>query len=122
MVKANLVGMACWHGLPIGGLRKHELVELIADHLMAHGGETYERLSDKAQRALSWVTNEGGSVPFAALARRFGTTKRDSIDWDVRPPSSAVGELQLAGLLFVGLYEKSRIAVIPQEILERLPH
>jgi tetratricopeptide (TPR) repeat protein len=122
LVKANLVGMARWHGLPTSGLRKHELVELIADHLVAHVGETYERLTDKAQQALSWVANKGGSVSFAALVRKFGTTKRDSIDWDVRPPSSAVGELQLAGLLFVGLYGKRRIAVIPQEILERLPH
>jgi len=121
LVKAQLVGMAHWHGLPTSGLRKSELVELIADHLIAHAGEDYVRLSEKAQRAISWVAKKGGSVPFASLARRFGTTKHDSIDWDIHPPSSAVGELQLAGFLFVGLHNKRRIAVIPQEILQRLP-
>lgn len=123
LTKENLTGMARWQGIPyLAGSRKRELAEGIASVLKTDVSEIWMRLSPEAKRALRWlVVNAGGKASLAALTKRFGSIDDDSIDWLYEEPDSAVGELELAGFVFIGQDEHGEtVALIPAELAELL--
>ncbi len=124
LTKENLTGMARWHHIPsVTALRKKELAERIASVLKENVAEAWTRLSPEAKRALRWlVVNTGGKAELAALTERFGSIGEDSIDWYYAEPESVVGELQLAGFVFLGADEHGEtVGLIPVELAELLP-
>ncbi|MCK4599819.1 tetratricopeptide repeat protein [Candidatus Bipolaricaulota bacterium] len=117
LTKDNLIGMALWHEVPYGILRKAELAERLAEYLRAHATRARMELSPEGQETLEWLLAEGGSTSLTELMEEFGSTEEDSIDWRYDPPLSPIGELQLAGLVFVGKDKRGEtIAIIPREL------
>jgi len=121
LTKENLMAMARELRVPYGNLKKGELIERLAGYLKGSAAEVYKDLTPKEREALRWVAGKGGSTSYRGLTRKYGGTKGDSIDWYYEAPSSVVGRLCFAGLLFAGKDEQGKtIAVIPQEILKQL--
>jgi len=123
LTKENLTGMARWHHiLSITALRKKELAERIASVLKENVTEAWTRLSPEAKRALRWLMANAGKASLANLTKRFGSIDEDSIDWYYEEPDSVVGELQLAGFVFLGADEHAEtVALIPAELAKLLP-
>jgi hypothetical protein len=76
-------------------------------------------LPTEAQQALAMV-NASGWLRCGELARRFGAEDNDGWWWEEDAPQSIIGQLRLAGLLYVGKAPVSRrnltVAVIPVEL------
>jgi len=124
LTKENLTTVARWHHIPfISALRKKELAERIASVLKENVTEAWTRLSPEAKRALRWlVVNTGGKAELATLTERFGSIDEDSIDWYYEEPDSVVGQLQLAGFVFLGADEHGEtVGLIPAELAKLLP-
>jgi len=120
LTKDNLIGVTHWYDLSYGMLRKADLAQMIADHLLKEETDIWKGMTDEAWDALEYLDSVGGSAPLAKLEEKFGSTEDDSINWRYHVPLSPIGELQSKGLLFVGRdTSKETIAFIPREILQR---
>lgn len=119
----HLTAVARWHHIPfISALRKKELAERIAAVLKENVTEAWTRLSPEAKRALRCLVVNAGKASLAALTERFGSIDEDSIDWYYEEPDSVVGELQLAGFVFLGADEHGEaVGLIPAELAKLLP-
>ena len=120
----HLTAVARWHHIPfITALRKKELAERIASVLKETVTEAWTRLSPEAKRALRWLAdNAKGKATLDTLAERFGSMDEDSIDWCYEAPDSVVGQLQLAGFVFLGADKHGEtVGLIPTELVELLP-
>jgi len=119
----HLTAMARWHHIPfISALRKKELAERIASVLKENVTEAWTRLSPEAKRALRWLVANAGKASLATLTERFGSIDEDSINWYYEEPDSVVGELQLAGFVFLGADEHGEtVGLIPAELAKLLP-
>ncbi len=120
LTKDNLIGITYWYDISYGTLRKAELAQMLADYLQDEEIDIWVEISTDAWDVLEFLRSVGGSTPLAQLEEKFGSTEDDSIDWKYDPPDSAIGELQVSGIMFVGQSNKETIAFIPKELRARL--
>ena len=100
---------------------KREKVAAIVAHLT--GSDTLRKavsaLPAKGRGALALVLTNGW-VKYGDLTRRFGKEDGDGWWWAEEPPTSVLGQVRLAGLLFVGTAgmggRNYTVAVIPIEL------
>jgi len=122
LTKDNMIGIAHWYDISYGNLRKAELAQMLSDYLQAEDTDIWAELSADAWDVVEFLRAANGSVPLAELEEKFGSTEDDSIDWRYNFPRSAIGELQISGIVFVGQdSNKETIAFIPRELLEQIP-
>ncbi len=121
LTKDNLIGIAHWYDISYGNLRKVELAQMLSDYLQDEGRDIWVELSAEAWDVVEFTRSVGGSAPLAQLEQNFGSTQDDSIDWRYRFPSSAIGELQISGIVFVGTDKTGEItAFIPRDLLGQI--
>lgn len=81
-------------------------------------------LPTQARAALLEVLEAGGWIKYGSLSRRFGGEDEDSYFWSEHPPASAIGQLRMRGLLFVGRMaidgRNWKVAVVPLELRDLL--
>lgn len=108
-------------GLPPVRLKK-EKIDAAVDALLEPDRlrSIVDGLPTGARDALRYVVGAGGWVKYASLSRRFGNEDQDSYFWSECPPKSAIGQLRVRGLLFVGRMAVEgktwKVAVVPQEL------
>ncbi len=120
LTKDNLIGIAHWYDLSYGAQRKAGIAQMIADYLQDEEVDIWAEIPTDAYDVLKFLRSVGGSAPLAQLEEKFGSTEDDSIDWRYDSPHSAIGELQVRGIVFVGQSNKETIAFIPKELLGQL--
>jgi len=80
-------------------------------------------LPPQGRDALALVLKNGW-VKYGDLTRRFGSEERDSWWWADEPPTSVLGQVRLAGLLFVGTAglagRNYKVAVVPVDLRQHL--
>ena len=118
--KDNLIGITYWYDIPYGTRRKAEIAQMLADYLQDKETDIWTEISPDSWDVLEFLRSVGGSAPLAQLEEEFGSTEDDSIDWRHDPPDSAIGELQVSGIVFIGQSNKETIAFIPKELRARL--
>lgn len=122
LTKDNMIGIAHWYDISYGSLRKADLAQMLSDYLQAEDTDIWAELSAEAWDVVEFLRVANGSVPLAELEEKFGSTEDDSIDWKYAFPRSAIGELQISGIVFVGQdSSKETIAFIPRELFEQIP-
>jgi tetratricopeptide (TPR) repeat protein len=113
-------GMAVHLGYSRKGKKKDKMAA-IAAHLLN---------KDKLQAVVAGLPSQGrdalvltlknGWIKYGDLTRRFGTEEGDGWWWADDPPTSILGQVRLAGLLFVGTVaingRNYRVAVVPVEL------
>lgn len=120
LTRDNLIGITYWHDLSYGTLRKAEIAQMLADYMQDKEIDIWAEISTEAWDAVGFLRSVGGSAPLAQLEKKFGNTDDDSIDWKYDSPDSAIGELQVRGIVFVGQCNGETIAFIPKELRSRL--
>ena len=121
LTKDNLIGITYWYDIPYGTLRKAEIAQMLADYLQEEEVDIWAEISTDTWDVLKSLRSAGGSVPLAQLEAEFGSTEDDSIDWRHSFPASAIGELQVSGIVFVGKNNNQEtIAFVPKELRAHL--
>lgn len=120
LTKDNLIGIAHWYDISYGTRRKAELAQMLADYLQDEETDIWVELSADAWEVVEFLRGVGGSAPLAKLEEKFGSTEDDSIDWKYDFPYSAIGELQISGIVFVGECNGETIVFIPKEMQTKL--
>jgi len=109
-------------GLDTGGKKKDRVMKIAAHLKDPHNLRALlDSLPQASQDALAFVVAEGGWVKYGRLSQRFGDESGDGWWWsEGQAPTSTVGRLRGAGLLFVGkagLGERNyKAAVVPKEL------
>ena len=81
-------------------------------------GRVLGSLDEKGRELLTLILESGGICETAAITERFGSDEEDGWFWVEDPPTSTLGQVRLRGLVFVGLSDSQRVALIPMELRE----
>lgn len=77
-------------------------------------------LTDNQRAILSHVLAGGGVVKYQTVTRKYGDETEDSYFWSSNPPTSAIGQLRIWGLLFVGRMQigqrREKVLVVPSDL------
>lgn len=114
-------GIADSLSVPVEGKKKGKIAGIC--RLLLNMGALHKVVADlpeRSRQALRDVLRKGGWQPYAPLSRKYGSEKKDGYWWLDEPPTSILGRLRLAGLLYVGMTvvdgRSTKVAVIPIDL------
>ena len=122
-IRENLYGMALRLGASrVSGYRKGELIGLVAELLRDADAlqMMLSRLPEKAREALDSVLAQGGVVPWAAFNDRYGNDMEDTYYGPHSEPKTAMGQLRMTGIVYMGVVAGERKVMVPTELRSRL--
>ena len=77
-------------------------------------------LPDEARALLGEILERGGVLRHSEVVERYGMDEADGFHWTARPPSGPLAWLRRMGLAFVGNQDGLKVALVPEDLRERL--
>lgn len=107
--------------IPNRGVKRdklHTLEEVVSDPSRLR--QVGASLTDVQRGVLAQVLAGGGVVKYQTVSRKYGDEADDSYFWNSHPPTSAIGQLRLWGLLLVGRMimgqRREKVLVVPSDL------
>jgi len=117
----NLIYIAKNHGVKYARKRKKELIKELSEVIQENICSIIkEKLDKEQQQLIIEIINSNGITDLSCLETKYGTTKEDSPFWRDQPPKSIIGRTRGLGIIFIGILNKKKIIMIPQELLQKI--
>lgn len=108
------------HQIVPGGRRRDREAEIVGRLTEPEElGWLLEGLTPDATRLLGTLVEAGGMLTVQAYKAQFDASD-DGAWWGLVPPTSALGQLRLHGLVFVGDHQGEQVLVVPAEVVGTL--